>query len=462
MRIRPTKEQFNRQLEQIAGTLRNEMIEGRYALGEYLPTERTLMERFRMSNNAVRTALETLVREGWIEKVPRIGNRVAAGRPPVKLVLARNNVAQRNLELSGLLDNFQRQFPWISVETHRIDRQGNTGDADLVLVDNYQFQSMVEDGAIKKLEPLTGREDTYPGLARQFEVEGSLYMRPVVFSPIVLCYNKAHFRECGLMEPDGSWTWDNLLDCAEKLSDGKGRYGFSFHAQDMNRWPLFLLQSGERFEWNAGQLNDLRGTRLLESMKVYKRIIHNRKAFPLFLSESNGDIMQMFEEGKLSMILNTYMGLNLWKHADLEYDVAPVPFIYEPRTLVIVLGIGISAKSAHKEEARLLADYFVSAGAQNYIYEHTLSIPSTQLPTYSPAASTSVGINRPERYALFREMMFSYRTHSDLGIPVMSLPKIFQPLKAYLADMIDENELCDRIRCALSDETRAGASEAGD
>ncbi|TNJ60298.1 extracellular solute-binding protein [Paenibacillus hemerocallicola] len=462
MGIRPTKEQFNRQLEQMAGTLRNEMIEGRYALGEYLPTERTLMERFRMSNNAVRTALETLVREGWIEKVPRIGNRVAAGRPPVKLVLARNVVAQRNLELSGLLDNFHRQFPWISVETHGIDGQGNTGDADLVLADNYQFQRMVEDGAIKKLEPLTGREDMYPGLARQFAVEGSLYMRPVVFSPIVLCYNKAHFRECGLMEPDGSWTWDNLLGCAEKLSDGKGRYGFSFHAQDTNRWPLFLLQSGERFEWNAGQLNDLRGTRLLESMKVYKRIIHNRKAFPLFLSESNGDILQMFEEGKLSMILNTYMGLNLWKHANLEYDVAPVPFIYEPRTLVIVLGIGISAKSAHKEEARLLADYFVSAGAQNYIYEHTLSIPSTQLPTYSPAASTSVGINRPERYALFREMMFSYRTHSDLGIPVMSLPKIFQQLKAYLADMIDENELCDRIRGALSGETRAGASEAGD
>lgn len=80
----------------------------------------------------------------------------------------------------------------------------------------------------------------------------------------------------------------------------------------------------------------MRGTRLLESMKVYKRIIHNRKAFPLFLSESNGDIMQMFEEGKLSMILNTYMGLNLWKQANLEYDVAPVPFIYEPRTLVIV------------------------------------------------------------------------------------------------------------------------------
>lgn len=451
---RPTKEQFNRQLEQIAGALRDDIANGRYAPGDYLPTERALMERFRMSNNAVRTALEQLVREGWIEKEPRVGNKVAAGKPHVKLTIVLSDYTQRNLELSGLLDDFQRQYSWIRVEP-RIKRGGppdvdgkQEEQADLVLMDDFQFQRLVEDEGVASLEPLAVRKDIYPQLNGLFQQEGRQYLCPVFFSPVVLCYNKAHFRELGLNEPDGSWDWERLVECAEQLSDGKGRYGFNFFVQSMNRWPLFLLQSGEPFEWDdAGRLKDIRGTALLQSMKVCKRIIHNRKAFPLFLSEDDGDIMRMFEEGKLSMVLTSYMGLNLWKDAKLDYDIAPVPFIHEPRTLVICCGVGISANSRHKEEAMLLADYLASDRAREHIYRNTLSVPSTQP---LPARSANERINRPERYGLFREMMFSYRSHKDLNIPIADFAKLSAQLKAYWAEMIDEDELCDRLRDVLS------------
>jgi multiple sugar transport system substrate-binding protein len=453
MRNRPTNEQFRKQLKDLVDTLRREISEGVYAQAGKLPPEKLLAARFGLSNNSVRKGLEQLVEEGLIEKVPRVGNRVRqaqAGREPVELTIGCYPAALRSLELTVLLEDIQRQFPWISIRVKTdIGVPEIAENVDVVLIDHFQFWQMVESGRVSFLESFSseGADGVYPQLKELFMHEGRNWLRPIIFSPIVLCYNKAHFRECGLEEPDGSWTWSELIRAAERLSDGKGRYGFSVRIQDINRWPIFLLQSGERFEWEPdGRLKELRGTRLLESIKACKNIIHNRKASPLFFYESNGDALELFMEGRLSMVLNSYMGLNVWKHADLDYDVTPMPFLYEPRTLLICLGAGVCAGSRHKEEARRIVDYLGSPRARDLIAKHTLTLPALRpLP-----ASVRGGVRRPERYNLYREMMFSYRTHRDLNIPSAAFPKLLQQLRMYWADLIDEDELCERIGAALS------------
>lgn len=457
MKNRPTSEQFREQLASMVDWLRSEIRRGTYPEGSRLPSEKELAAKYDLSNNSIRKGLEMLVEDGLIEKIPRVGNRVKAGqagRAPVTLTLGCNMATMRNLELGVLLDDIHRRYPWITVQTmfHSgmpSDEQGNDQPFDLIMLDNFQFQRIVEDGNADRLKALTVSDGFYPTLVKLFDFNDSSRLQPVIFSPIVLCYNKTHFRECGLEEPDGAWTWHDLLRYAERLSNGKGRYGFGIHVQDMNRWPIFLLQSDERFEWEGDRLKDVRGTGLLHSLQVCKSIIHNRQASPLFLSENNNDTLQLFMEGKLSMVLNSYMGLNVWKHADLDYDISPIPFIREPRTLTICLGIGVSANTKHAEDAMLLVDYFGSARARSLIANHTLSIPALRP---LPALAADSVIKRPERYALYREILFSGRTHGDLNIPVRAFPRLFQPLKSYWADMIDEDELCDRIGRALTEE----------
>lgn len=458
MKNRPTSEQFREQLTSMVEWIRSEIRNGAYAEGGRLPSEKELAAKYGLSNNSIRKGLELLVEEGLIEKIPRVGNRVIAvdtGRAPVTLTLGCNRMIMRNLELDVLLDDIHRRYPWITVKTKLyndmsiVDDREDTQSCDLIMLDNIQFQRMIEAGKADQFKTLAIKEDFYPKLTQLFAFEDSYRMQPVIFSPIVLCYNKAHFRECGLQEPDGAWTWNEMMRCAERLSDGKGRYGFGIHIQDMNRWPIFLLQSGERFEREGERLKELRGSKMLESLRLCKSIVHSRKATPLFLSENNSDTLQMFMEGKLSMVIHSYTGLNKWKYTDLEYDVSPIPFIHEPRTLVIGIGVGVNARTEHVEEALLLLDYFGSARASKLIAEHTLSIPALRP---FPAPSSDNGIRRPERYAQYREMMFSYRTHGDLNIPVAAFPKLFQPLKSYWADMIDENELCDRIDKALTED----------
>ncbi|WP_176706079.1 extracellular solute-binding protein [Paenibacillus hemerocallicola] len=449
MRRRPTKEQFMSSLEEMIRALRSEIIEGTYAPGDYLPPERQLAAKFGMSNNSLRAGLELLADEGWIEKVPRVGNRVAMSRPRVKLKLACTWTPFRNMALSEQLEHFHRLYPWITVETADINYRDKTElfSNDLIMLENTQFYGLVEDGEAFMLEPLAAKPELFPKISDLFCADGRLWMQPIIFSPIVLCYNKAHFRERGMLEPDGSWTWDDLVRHAELLSDGKGRYGFFFHVPALNRWPVFLLQSGERFEWEDGKLRSLYGTKMLESMKVSKRILHNRKAFPMHMSEDNDDSHRMFLEGKISMTLTSYMGLNVWNDTDLEYDISPAPYTEELRTLLISMGLGISSRSRHKEEAQLFVDFLTSGEAQVRIRDRTMSIPS--LGTV-PGNTVPGKMNRPSRYMQYRETMSSFRTLRDLNMPMKAMKELEKQLKAYWADMMDEEELCSRLSSIMS------------
>ena len=247
MKRRPTKEQYIEQLERVAAELRNEILDGKYEQGDFLPSEKSLMERFQLSNHSIRGGLELLVKEGWIEKIPRVGNKVAAGKPRVTLTLECNEVTLRNLELTGLLDEFHQMYPWITVNIKvegAIPRftEGTNVSSDIFIIDNFQFQQLAEQDLVKELVPLTPIPDIYPQLNPMFSAGGQLFMQPIVFSPLVLCYNKEHFREKGMVEPNGSWTWEDLMRHAEELSEDHRRYGFGFHVQSLYRWPLFLLQ----------------------------------------------------------------------------------------------------------------------------------------------------------------------------------------------------------------------------
>jgi len=85
---------------QVAESVRTMLLDGRVASGTYLPAERELVARHRVSRVTVRRALRQLVGEGLIEAVPYQGYRPVAAQPkgsstgPVAYVLAVAEPAQ--------------------------------------------------------------------------------------------------------------------------------------------------------------------------------------------------------------------------------------------------------------------------------------------------------------------------------------------------------------------------------
>lgn len=455
MRGRPTDEQFRRKLDHMISHLKTGMMENEYAIGDYLPSEKALSKQFGLGNLSVRKGLEQLADEGWIEKVPNVGNRVITSRTAVALTIGCNETTIRNAILPKLLEDFNRVCPWINVQIELFANGSLSIDAqkapeyDLLLLSVLDFQKLSMDGKAVLLEALPANRPIYPTLNRLFMHEGQQRLHPLIFSPVVLCYNKRHFRDKGVAEPTGAWTWDDLVRHAELLTDGE-RYGFFLHLPDINRWPIFILQSAMaiRGEMLTKQMGDWES--FLAPARLCKSIVRNRNMFPMYMSERNEDVSKMFQQGKLSMYITSYMGINDLKDSGISFDVAPLPFISEPRTLVLATGAGIDSRSKHKEEARALLDYIISDRAQSLIGCHSFSIPAMQ--TWQPPDRESGCLAKPDRYGMYKEVMFSYRTHADLPVPLTSLAPLTAFLKGYWADMMSEQELIEKVT-ALLDET---------
>lgn len=450
MKGRTTNEQFRKRLDQMVQTLRREITGGQYAVGDFLPPEKALAARFQFGNLSVRKGLELLVEEGLIEKIPKVGNRIrSVHSKKAKIRFNCPSKAWINCNMERLLELFHQKYPWIEVETVDMHVSRLHG-IDVTILSELQFQELAESGKADMLRPLSSEwNEAHPLLADHYSVDGVPHMRPLIFSPIVLLYNRSHFHESGLPEPDGSWTWDDLIRAGERLSEVEGRYGFFFRMQDPNRWPVFLLQSGERFEWEDGKLLSLKGTALMDSIRLLRELMRNDKLFPAFLSENDEDVSQPFSNGKVSMTLVSYMALSwlIADHAAVDYDIAPIPRINEPRTLVISLGAGVLDQTKYPEEAELLLSFLVSEQAQSLIQSTTTSLPSLRaLPI---AREDGAGLRRPPRYGLYREMAFSFRTHSELNLRVREYGKLSRMLRLYIADMMDEEELCAEIEREL-------------
>lgn len=454
-KYRPSKATFRDQLDVLVATLRQEIVDGIYEPGAYLPSEKTLAVRFQLSNKSVRKGLEALEEEGLILKLPRVGNQVKSLLPRVTIRLGYSQSIMRDLKLRELLDDFGRLYPHIEVKGvpySRIDAElvgEGAAAVDIVTSNAFQFQEMIHGGLVGQLERLSEPEYTHPFLLEPFRHEGELYVQPLVFGPVVLCYNKAHFAERGVPEPDGSWKWGHLIRSATALSNGAGRYGFGFHAVSDNRWPLFFLQSGSRRDWEAPWESETLRSKLAHNMRICKEMLHDRAMSPLYLSENDKEINRLFLEGKISMILASYTQMSDFIDAGPDYDISPVPYEYDPATLLISIGVCINRNSRRKEEAGLLLRYMASQRAQELIQSHTLGVPSFRRLIERPAASA---VKKPDRHTLVRELMFTFRTHQDLHFSYGLSQELLRCIKEYWADMLDEQQLCDRIFQTIRDE----------
>ncbi|MFD0715469.1 extracellular solute-binding protein [Paenibacillus sp. GCM10027626] len=449
-----SRKTFRERLDHMVATLREEIRGGNYKAGEYLPAEAELVKQFQLSNKSVRKGLEQLVAEGLIVKENRIGSRVAEGAGAEVLVsLGYHPSVERDFILSALIDDFHSLNPKIRIKTSMLRSSEHdtvrdyleNGLVDIFTINNKHFTDSIDMNTTHLLEPLAPDPGAYSFTNEAFMYEGVQFAKPLIYSPILLAYNRDHFAEAGVPEPDGSWTWREAIQHAAALTVPGKRYGLYFHLLSDNRWPAFLLQSGMRFEPDVGGEFQLAGTRLLDCIRLCKEIITTTDVFPNYMSENNKDVNELFLQGKVSMIISNYMMLNELKHSDIRYDISPLPYLFEPRSLINVIGVAVNRSGKEKEGALRVAEYFGSLRAQQLIRRHSLSLPAVKEAAEAPLSSNE-SLNRPSRFFLFRETMFSYRLHKELNLSRHAFATFRQLLKKYWSGLIGETELCELSR----------------
>lgn len=440
----PKRSTFRRRYEEMLITLRNEIIAGMWEEGSFLPSESDLAERFHLSKNSVRKGLELLVAEGFIEKIPRVGNRIQKSPQGVTIKFGYYPSLIPEADLRNLVNEFHKQHPLIRVNMIPMPYNHvpptmkdymESDDIDVMTINNQNFELFAApDTPPDLLEPLEAVEGVYPVLTEPFIRGEKLYVQPFLFSPIILCYNKQHFAEQGIAEPDSSWTWDTVKKIAQQLSDSTNtnRHGFFFHFLSDNRWPIFLLQNEVRF--NRGSDGDkgleLDESALNESLQVSMELLE--QVFPPFRSENDDDAEMLFCQQKVSMILTSYFCLNKIKDVDFPYDISPLPYLGTPRTLVIAIGLAIHKNSRNKQAAQTFINFMMSYKTQLRIRQNTLSIPSLK----SAAEWNGKGnVTLPSRYFVYREIFPSFCYPTALNVTYAELADIRQRIKLYLSKM---------------------------
>lgn len=453
MANRPSRATLSRRMDEMIRSIRDEIVSGKRNVGDFLPSERELGKLFCISNKSVRHCLDVLVSEGLIEKIPKVGNRVVSvsDHNSITIRFGCHRTTVEETELGTLISEFHKQYPRIRVQTMMLEHYVSVkqtleaGIMDVVSVNIPNFREMADSDSLGLLEVQQPNDDIYGYLSKVFTHEGILRVQPLMFSPVVLCYNRKHFREMNMLEPDSSWTWEDLKKAAAKLAIPNERYGFYFYLVSHNRWPVFLLQSGLRLPPEGEPVRICDGP-WMEALRLCRDIVMNQTSMPLFYAEADAE--KLFLQEKVSMIMTTYFNLNEFKKADLDFDIAPLPYIETPKTLLIAIGLGINARTERKEAAQTFVDFLTSYSTQLNIRQHTFSIPALK-----PAAEWMgpESMYRPLRYPMHRDIVPTYRLYTDLGLTMEMLDAIVAEVKLYWAGLESEQSVCLKIEKVLNE-----------
>ncbi len=101
------------------------------------------------------------------------------------------------------------------------------------------------DSYIKKDWKQTEIDDFYKGPFDGMKIDGKQMAIPVTINNNIMYVNKNHLREAALPYPSDTWTREQFLDYAQKLTKRGGeRWGFDMHFDNLDRNATWIMMNG--------------------------------------------------------------------------------------------------------------------------------------------------------------------------------------------------------------------------
>lgn len=447
---KPSRTTFQHRLNEMITNLRSAILTGNLPKGQFLPSIAQLGKQYHLSINSVQKGLNQLEAEALIERLPRVGTRVKTSvcHEGITLSLGCYPSLLNDLELGAIIEQFHMNHPNITIQLvplqydhydevtrHHLENEL----VDIVTINHINFLDFDEETELlsELFEPLEAHTGVHPFLIDTFVQGKKRYAQPIAFSPVLLCYNKRLIEESGQPLPSSEWTWQDFMAYLEHL-DHHSESGMSFHFYPVNynRWPIFLLQSGiplNNKEPGAPPME----ISLIDGMQTCYNLIHRNK-HQMMLSDHDFNVEDMFAQQKISIMMTTYFNLNkLRRETDLPFELAPLPYVHKPKTMLLTIGLAINQRSKHKQAAMDFINHVLSYRSQLLIRKHTYSIPALQ------AAADWNGeedIYRPSSFYLYKDLTNTYAQLSDLHLSKREKEALLRIMKMYWTYMIDKEE----------------------
>ncbi len=141
-----------------------------------------------------------------------------------------------------------------------------------------------------------------------------IYAIPNDFTPMVMYYNKDLFDAAGVPYPKDSWSFDDFLQTAQKLTK-KGQYGFAF-GNWMPGWVMWLWNNGGDVLSEDGQrASGFFDSEANQQTFTYIRDLINKHKVSPSLSEAASMGVDLFANGQAAMTVSGHWALVGYKNA---------------------------------------------------------------------------------------------------------------------------------------------------
>lgn len=191
-------------------------------------------------------------------------------------------------------------------------------------------------------------------------LQGKTYGLPIAASARALYYNQALFEKAGIKGPPA--TWEQLRDDARKLK-AVGAFGYGIQGKEIETDVYYyyaMWSYGAEILGKDGK-SGLDSPGAIAAAKLYKSMIDEGLTQPGVTSMSREDVMTLFKQGKVGMMITAPFLMNQIKEeaTTLRYGVAAVPRgpTGQRATYGVTDSIIMFKNAKNKQEAWKLLDF---------------------------------------------------------------------------------------------------------
>jgi multiple sugar transport system substrate-binding protein len=263
---------------------------------------------------------------------------------------------------------------------------------EVFLVNFREYAQFVARGAIQPAGPLL--EDRgldvgayFPQPIDAFTYDGKLQCMPQNVSSLVVYYNSGLFADRGVAAPKPGWTFEDFTRTARQMTDPKvGLRGLGLSA-DLIRLAPFVWSAGgdvvdDTAEPTAFTLDTPRARAGIDAVVGLVR----DGLVPTEEEIAAQNLQTRFVTGKLGMLLSSRREVPSLREVEgLEWDVASLPVIDEPASILHSDAYCISAGSGHEAAAADLVSFAVGQQGQTIAALGGRTVPSLKAVAGSPA-----------------------------------------------------------------------------
>lgn len=204
----------------------------------------------------------------------------------------------------------------------------------------------------------------YPeAVSEMYTHDGKIYGVPKDYDGMALYYNKAIFDEMGVEYPTADWTWDDLLEKAQALTN-ESHYGFIARPDGNSGYQNFIYENGGSLV-DADGMPTVNGKEVTEALQFEHDLMYEYKVAPTGTELLEFAPDDMFISGQAAMITSGSWSIQTYVEAlGSDCQIAELPMKVKKGATTHGLAYSVAANSSNKEAAMKFVEFAATKEAQ--------------------------------------------------------------------------------------------------